>query len=132
MRHHLDGQTPTHSGGRLGSPARQAFALWGGLLAWLFSFVAVWGISEIDCNSESFSLSILGVPSATFISLVIVALSAFTALGAAHVAASHVPDPDDPEDERPFVARFGVVLNGFFMIATLAGGLPFFLLRTCS
>jgi hypothetical protein len=29
------------------------------------------------------------------------------------------------------MAYFGIVINGIFLLAILAGGLPFFFLRTC-
>lgn len=110
-------------------PGYRAFGLWGGMLVWLFSLVAVWGISEIDAYTEVFSGTLLGLPSATLISLALILLCALTALSAGMVALANQPQrSDDPEDEAPFIVRFGVLINGLFTIAILAHTLPFFLL----
>lgn len=110
-------------------PAYRAFGLWGGMLVWFFSLVAVWGITEIDAYTEAFSATLLGVPSATLIAMVLILLCALTALSAGFVAAAHQPRrAADPEDDAPFIVRFGVLINGLFTIAILANTLPFFLI----
>lgn len=110
-------------------PAYRAFGLWGGMLVWLFSLVAVWGITEIDAYTEAFSATLLGVPSATLIAMVLILLCALTALSAGFVALANQPErAADPEDDAPFIVRFGVLINGLFTIAILANTLPFFLI----
>ena len=49
--------------------------------------------------------------------------AAFTALAAGHIALLN-GSGSGPESERPFVRTAGAVLNGLFVIAILAGGLP--------
>ncbi len=121
----------TTTDSQAGPPLRPAFVFLGGLLAWLLSFIALWFLAEVDCASAVLEFEILGVPAAVLVGLVITLLAAFTALAAGHIALLN-GSGSGPESERPFVRTAGAVLNGLFVIAILAGGLPWLLLNTCS
>ncbi len=113
-------------------PANPFFSLHGGWLAWLFSFIALWFLSEVDCASGLFSFSLLGLPAAQLLGLALTLVASFTALAAGFTAMQNSAASSDPEDERPFIVKAGGMLNGLFVIAILVTGLPYLLIGTCS
>lgn len=110
---------------------RPAFSMLGGLLAWFFSFMALFALSEIACNSDVFAVTLLGVPATVFVGLGLTLAASFTALASAHVAMKNDSGAGGHDDDRPFLARAGALLGGYFVVVIIAGGLPFLLLRTC-
>lgn len=113
-------------------PVRPFFAYLGGLLAWFFSFTALWGLSEIDCNSGLFAFELFGWPAVRIIGLALTLVASFTAVAAGQVAMLNAGPRANDENDRPFIVRAGAVLNGLFAIAIIAGGLPYLLLSTCT
>lgn len=113
-------------------PVRPGFAYLGGLVAWFLSFVAMFGLAEIDCHSTLLAFELLGWPAVRVIGLGLALVASFTAVAAAQVALLNGGSPANTQNDRPFIVRAGAVLNGLFAIAIMAGGLPFLLLRTCS
>lgn len=123
-------ETHRHSGGA--QPVRPFFAYLGGLLAWLFSFIALWGLSEIDCNSGLLAFQLFGLPAVRVIGVALALVASFTAVAAGQVALLNGGPKANDGNDRPFIVRAGSVLNGLFAIAIIAGGLPYILLSTCS
>ena len=113
-------------------PVRPFFALLGGLLAWLFSFIALWGLSEIDCNSGLLAFQVFGLPAVRVIGIALTLVASFTAVAAGQVALLNAGPDANPGNDRPFIVRAGAVLNGLFAIAIIAGGLPYLILSTCT
>jgi hypothetical protein len=119
------------------------FGFLGGAVAWALHLVVVYSLAEISCQSGRLDTTYWGVPAAAFFGYAITVWAALTALGAALVAFTRfrVEPRTDPVDDtgalevlgrRRFMAYVGVTMNGVFLIAILAGGLPFLFLRTCT
>lgn len=119
------------------------FGLLGGAVAWALHLVVAYTLVEVSCQSGRLDTTIWGVPAATFFGYAITVWAALTAIGAALVAFTRfgVEPRTDPVDDtgapevlgrRRFMAYVGVAMNGVFLIAILAGGLPFLFLRACT
>jgi hypothetical protein len=119
------------------------YAFLGGAAAWVVQFMVVYAIAEIGCGSERLDAVLLGVPASAFFGFAVTLVAALTALGAAVVAFAMFPegaraDPVDHAGEhetvgrRRFMAYAGLIMNGVFLIAILATGLPFMFLRSCA
>jgi hypothetical protein len=118
------------------------FAFLGGAAAWALHLMVGYVLTEIACRSERLDVVLLGLPGLDVFGFAVTLVAAATAVGAAFVAFATFPngaraDPvDDTGDHetfgrRRFMAFAGLVMNGLFMIAILAAGLPFMFLRTC-
>lgn len=118
------------------------FAFLGGGVAWAFHLVVAYVLTEVACKSARLDGAVWGVPLPELFGYAITLWAALTAIGAAHVAyRGYVADPridpvDDPGDpealgRRRFMAYVGVGMNGVFLLAILAGGLPFLFLNAC-
>ena len=119
------------------------FAFLGGAAAWILHLTVGYSLSEIACGSERLDLTLLGLPGPEFLGYALTLLAGLTAVAAAITAFTYFPDGvrDDPVDapgalevlgRRRFMAYAGLIMNGIFLIAILAGGLPFMFLRTCT
>lgn len=119
------------------------FAFLGGAGAWVLHLVIAYAISEIACRSDRLAGTALGMPLSDVFGLTVTLLAGLTAIGAGAVAYAYVAaDPRiDPIDEtgalesvgrRRFMGYVGLLMNGVFLLAILAGGLPFLYLRACT
>jgi hypothetical protein len=119
------------------------FVLLGGAAAWVLHLVLAYGIVEIACQSDRLDGVLLGLPMADFFGYALTLLAGLTALAAGLLAYGRlVEDPRvDPVDDpgahevfgrRRFMTYVGLLMNGLFLVAILAGGLPFLFLRACS
>jgi hypothetical protein len=118
------------------------FAFLGGAAAWALHLVVAYGLSEVACRSERLEVVLLGLPGLDVFGYAVTLLAALTAIGAAVSALALYPNGAraDPVDDagaheilgrRRFMAYAGFVMNGLFLFAILAAGLPFMFLRTC-
>ncbi|CAN5633150.1 hypothetical protein BH24DEI1_BH24DEI1_07480 [soil metagenome] len=123
-------------------PAWQWFGFLGGIVAWALQFAISYVLTEVACNSDRLAFTVLGVGATEFLSLMVTLLAGLTAIIAAVVAYLSQPQgvlgdavekagAPEASGRSRFMAYFGVVINGIFLLAILAGGLPFFFLRTC-
>lgn len=119
------------------------FGFLGGGVAWALHLVVAYVLTEVACKSTRLDATFWGVPAPELFGYGITLWAALVALGAAHVAfRSYAADPRiDPVDDagapealgrRRFMAYVGVAMNGVFLLAILAGGLPFLFLNACS
>jgi hypothetical protein len=118
------------------------YALLGGAIAWALHFVVTYAIAEVACRSDRLDVVLLGLPAPHLFAYAATLLAGATAIGAAVVAYGLAPngvraDPVDAAGEHEalgrlrFIAYAGVIINGLFLVATIAGGLPYFFLRAC-
>jgi hypothetical protein len=120
------------------------FLLWfgflGGAAAWAVHLGVVYGLVEISCHSDRLAFTILGIAASGFLSLLVTAVAALTAVSAAIIAffsqprfLERVEEAGAPEarGRGRFMAYTGMIMSGLFAVAILSGGLPFFFLRTC-
>ncbi len=119
------------------------YALLGGGAAWAFHLMVAYALVEIACNSDRLVGTTFGLPNAHVLGLALTLVAAVTAFGAASVAWAMAGGaiPTDPVDDagapealgrRRFVAYFGVVMNGLFLLAIVMAGLAFVFLRACT
>jgi hypothetical protein len=137
------GRRPEASSPGLVASVEPWFAILGGAIAWALHFVITYAISEVACRSGRLDVVLLGQPGPDLFANAATLLAAATAFGAATVAFGLAPDrvradPVDAAGEREalgrlrFIAYGGVIINGFFLIATIMGGLPYFFLQACA
>ena len=110
------------------------FALLGGAVAWAGHLMIAYAIAEFGCVAGLGHRYVLGI---TVVSWMLLAISAaMTALAAAALLISYrirdrgpsapaTPDPDD-DPTREFVARFGLISNGLFLLTILVQSVPVF------
>jgi hypothetical protein len=119
------------------------YAFLGGGVAWALQFVALYALTEIGCRSERLDAALWGVPALAWFGFAMTVWAALAAIGAAHVAYARFADDAraDPVDDtgapevlgrRRFMAYAGLLMNGLFLLAILAHGLPFLVLNACS
>lgn len=115
----------------------------GGGVAWVIHLALAYVLVEIACKSDRLDVAWWGVPATTLLGLAITVWAALAALGAALTASARFAEDGrfDPVDDtgahevlgrRRFMAYVGIAMNGLFVIAILAGGLPFVFLRACT
>jgi hypothetical protein len=118
------------------------FAFLGGAAAWIVHLSAGYALTEIACQSERLAVAVLGIPALHFFAFALTLIAALMGVAAAIVAFGMYPNGAraDPVDDTGaleslgrmrFMSFAGVIMNGVFVIAILAGGLPFMFLRTC-
>jgi hypothetical protein len=119
------------------------FIFLGGAAAWVLHLVLAYVITEIACQTSRLDGVLLGLPMADFFGYALTLLAGLTALAAGLLAYgrfaedARVEPIDDPGahevlGRRRFMTYAGLLMNGLFLIAILAGGLPFLFLRSCS
>jgi hypothetical protein len=119
------------------------FGLLGGALAWVLQFVVVYGIAEIACRSDRLDGTLFGAPLPQALAFAVTLLAAGTALAAAGIARALAPngvraDPLEAAGEHEalgrqrFMSYAGTLMSGLFVLAILAGGLPYVYLRACT
>ena len=121
----------TTESGTADRPVRPAFVYLAGFTTWFATFIALFVLSMIDCNSSRLAFDLFGQPAARIIGIMITLVASFTALAAGQVALLNARNAT-PENDRPFAVNFGGAINGLFVIGILLTGLPYVLLRTCS
>ena len=119
------------------------FAFLGGAAAWVLHLTVAYVIAEIGCQSQRLDVRLLGIPGPDFFGFALTLLAGATAVGAAVTAFRLYPgeatgDPVDEPGAREsigrdrFMAYAGLIMNGIFLVAILAGGLPFMFLQSCT
>jgi hypothetical protein len=119
------------------------FIFLGGAAAWVLHLVLAYAIAEVACQTDRLDGVLLGMPMADVFGYALTLLAGLTALAAGVLAYGRLAeDPrGDPVDDpgahevlgrRRFMTYVGLLMNGLFLIAILAGGLPFLYLRSCS
>jgi hypothetical protein len=119
------------------------FIFLGGAAAWVLHLVLAYVIVEIACQSNRLDGILFGLPMADVFGYALTLLAGLTALVAGLLAYGRLADDprvepiDDPGaheviGRRRFMTYVGLLMNGLFLIAILAGGLPFLFLRSCS
>jgi hypothetical protein len=119
------------------------FVFLGGAGAWVLHLVVAYGITEVACKTDRLDGVVLGLPVADAFGVALTLIAGLTALAAALLAYRRLAldgrvDPvDDPGahevfGRRRFMTYVGLLMNGLFLVAILAGGLPFLFLRACT
>ena len=111
------------------------FALLGGAAAWAGHLLIAYAVAEFGCVAGLGHRGIAGAGGVTVLSGLLIGVSAImTAAAAAALIVSrrlpgHVPSDSPATDDRAtreFVARFGVIANGVFLLVIVVESLPIF------
>lgn len=114
------------------------FAVLGGAGAWSLHLVVGWGLEEIACGSGSVGSDILGIGLVAWLTAITIVLGAVT------VAALLLSwrlwrqagrpihgDADPPVGRAGFMALYGLLSNGLFLLMIVFGGVSLLFLGPC-